>query len=84
MAKDTPRPGRRKQLDVAGWKLLSVQLPTEIWRALRRYCFEHEKKQAAIIREQLEQFLEREGLLRVKVAKDLEGQEVRSYEVVEK
>jgi hypothetical protein len=81
MAKETSGPGRKKQLDVAGWKMLSVQLPTEVWRALRRYCFENEKKQAAIIREQLERFLEGEGLLKVKVTTSPEGREVRSYEL---
>lgn len=77
------RPGRRKQIDTKGFKLLSSLLPQEVWRALRLYCFRTEKKQAAVIRERLEKFLEGEGLLKLHIHHDEEGREVRSYEVRE-
>lgn len=82
--KNAPRrPGRRKQIDTKGFKLLSSLLPEEVWRALRLYCFRTEKKQAAIIRDRLEKFLEGEGLLKIHITHDEEGREVRSYEVRE-
>lgn len=84
MKKEAGRPGRRKQIETPGFKVLSTQLPLEVWRALRIYCFHNDKKQAAIIRDRLERFLESEGLLKIHVAHDEEGREVRSYEVVER
>lgn len=83
MKKESGRPGRRREIDTASFKLLSTLLPQEVWRALRVYCFRHDKKQAAIIRERLEKFLESEGLLKVHVTRDEDGREVRSYEVRE-
>src|SRR5689334_6241393 len=81
--KDPGRPGRRKEIDTPGFKLLSTLLPQEVWRALKIYCFRNDKKQAAIIRDRLERFLESEGLLKIHVTRDDEGRELRSYEVRE-
>lgn len=83
MKKESGRPGRRKQIETPGFKVLSTQLPLEVWRALRIFCFRNDKKQAAIIRDRLEKFLEGEGLLKINVTRDEEGREVRSYEVRE-
>lgn len=83
MRKEPGRPGRRKQIETPGFKLLSTLLPQEVWRALKIYCFHNDKKQAAIIRDRLERFLESEGLLKIHVTRDPEGREIRSYEVVE-
>jgi predicted DNA-binding protein len=77
------KPGRHKEIETPDWKAVSILLPEEVYRALRRYCYEKDTKQAAVIRELLEKLLESKGLLKITVEKDAEGREIRGYKVVE-
>jgi hypothetical protein len=77
------RRGRKKDFDVAGWVYLPIRLPKEVWRGLQIDCFFRDKKQAELIRELLEEHLERAGILKVITTQDLKGHPVRSYQVKE-
>jgi phosphopantothenate synthetase len=77
------RRGRKKQFNVAGWVYLPIRLPKEVWRGLQIDCFYRDKKQAELIRELLEEHLQKGGILKVLNTKDSKGNSVRSYEVKE-
>lgn len=76
--------GRKKEFDTSRWVYLPIRIPEELWRALRLECFRKEKKHAELVRELLENHLEKAGVLLVHVQKGARGREIRSYEVVEK
>jgi hypothetical protein len=78
------RRGRKKEFDVAGWVYLPIRIPEEIWKALRIDCFRREKKHAELVRDLLEQHLERSGILQVRVERGERGREIKSYRVLEK
>jgi hypothetical protein len=76
--------GRKKEFDTEGFGWLQIRLPKELGEALRRYCFEKNRKKARVLLEALEEKMEKAGLVRVIVTRDEQGREVRSYEVLSK
>jgi hypothetical protein len=76
--------GRKKEFDTEGFGWLQIRLPKELGEALRRYCFEKNRKKARVLLEALEEKMEKAGLVRVVITQDEQGREVRSYELPSK
>jgi hypothetical protein len=73
------RRGRKKKFDTEGFVPHSFQLPKEVADALEEYSHDKRKWKTEVIRDRLEDLLEREGYLKVVVGRDPEGREVRTY-----
>ncbi len=76
--------GRKKEFDTEGFGWLQIRLPKELGEALRRYCFEKNRKKARVLLEALEEKMEKAGLVRVILTQDDQGREIRSYELLSK
>ncbi len=77
------RPGRKKKYEVKGWAYLPVRVPVEVFRAVKIECFKKDVKYSEFVRDLLEKHLERAGSLKMTIARDATGHEVRSYQVIE-
>ena len=73
------RRGRKKQFETETFVPHSFQLPKEVAEALEEYCHEKRKWKTQVLRERLEELLEKEGYLKVIVGRDADGREVRTY-----
>ena len=73
------RRGRKKQFETETFVPHSFQLPKEVADALEEYCHEKRKWKTQVLRERLEELLEKEGYLRVIVGRDADGRELRQY-----
>ncbi len=78
------RAGRKKEFATEGFEWLQIRLPKELGAALRRYCFEKNRKKARVLLEALEEKMEKAGLVRVLITQDDQGRETRSYELLAK
>jgi hypothetical protein len=59
------RRGRKKQFETEAFVPHSFQLPKEVALALEEYCHEKRKWKTQVLRERLEELLEKEGYLKV-------------------
>ena len=73
------RRGRKKQFETETFVPHSFQLPKEVADALEEYCHEKRKWKTQVLRERLEELLEKEGYLKVIVGRDADGREIRTY-----
>ena len=73
------RRGRKKQFETETFVPHSFQLPREIAEALEEYCHDRRKWKTQVLRERLEELLEKEGYLKVIVGRDADGRELRTY-----
>ena len=73
------RRGRKKKFETEGFVPHSFQLPKEVADALEEYSHDKRKWKTEVIRERLEELLEKEGYLRVIVGRDADGRELRQY-----
>ena len=73
------RRGRKKQFETETFVPHSFQLPKEVAEALEEYCHEKRKWKTQVLRERLEELLEKEGYLKVIVGRDADGREGRTY-----
>ena len=73
------RRGRKKKFETESFVPHSFQLPQEVADALEEYSHDKRKWKTEVIRERLEELLEKEGYLKVIVGRDHEGREVRTY-----
>jgi hypothetical protein len=71
--------GRKKRFDTEGFVPHSFQLPREIAEALEEYCHDKRKWKTQVLRERLEELLEKEGYLKVIAGRDPDGRELRTY-----
>jgi len=74
-----PRRGRKKQFETETFVPHSFQIPKEVAEALEEYAHDRRKWKTQILRERLEELLEREGYLKVIVGRDADGREIRTY-----
>ena len=73
------RRGRKKQFETETFVPHSFLLPKEVADALEEYCHEKRKWKTQVLRERLEELLEKEGYLKVVVGRDADGREVKTY-----
>lgn len=73
------RRGRKKQFETEAFVPHSFQLPKEVAEALEEYSHDRRKWKTQILRERLEELLEKEGYLKVIVGRDADGRELRTY-----
>ena len=73
------RRGRKKRFETERFVPHSFQLPKEVADALEEYSHDKRKWKTEILRERLEELLEKEGYLKVIVGHDPEGRELRTY-----
>ena len=73
------RRGRKKQFETETFVPHSFQLPKEVADALEEYCHDRRKWKTQVLRERLEELLEKEGYLKVIVGRDDDGRELRTY-----
>ncbi|RPH49321.1 MAG: hypothetical protein EHM91_03235 [Planctomycetota bacterium] len=71
--------GRKKRFETEGFVPHSFQLPKEVAEALEEYSHDERKWKTQVIRERLEELLEKAGYLKVIVGRDADGRELRTY-----
>ena len=71
--------GRKKQFDTEAFVPHSFQLPKEVAEALEEYSHDQRKWKTEVIRERLEELLEKAGYLKVIVGRGPDGRELRTY-----
>ena len=71
--------GRKKRFETEGFVPHSFQLPKEVAEALEEYSHDQRKWKTQVIRERLEELLEKAGYLKVIVGRDPDGRELRTY-----
>ena len=71
--------GRKKQFETEGFVPHSFQLPKEVAEALEEYSHDQRKWKTEVIRERLEELLEKAGYLKVIVGRGPDGRELRTY-----
>jgi hypothetical protein len=73
------RRGRKKTFETERFVPHSFQLPQEVAEALEEYSHDTRRWKTEVIRERLEELLEKEGYLKVIVGRDPDGRERRTY-----